>query len=180
VVRVHLDLFVVWFLAVFLVGPELHGQTVCGLQNYDSEEPPNFSCPGPEESSMVPMLNPPPSVPVEAGDLMEAQWPGALVHRDRLILMGLRLTASRRLRWADRQRLAGTYRLELDDLREQNRIQEEFLEEQAAALRQRVVAAERRATRATVWYQSVWFGLVLGLATAALLVVGAAYLVTTI
>lgn len=155
-------------------------QTVCGPQDYDSEQAPNFECPSPEEEALVPRLHPPSSLPVRQGDTLTAPWDGVFVHRDRLILNGLKVTALRRLRWADRLHIAERYRVELEHARATGTIREELLEEQAEFRQERALAAERSARRANVWYRSWWFGFLLGTLTSTALVALAAYVVTVI
>jgi len=155
-------------------------QTVCGPQNYDSKQAPNFDCPGPEEGALIPRLNPPRSVPMKQGDIAEAQWDGALVHRDRLVEYGLKLKALRRLRWADRLYIAERFRIEVAHARETATIRETLLEEQAEYHQERATAAERAVRRAGAWYRSWWFGFLSGTLVAAALVALAAYVVTAI
>ena len=155
-------------------------QTVCGPQDYDSKQAPNFDCPGPEEEALVPRLNPPPSIPVHQGKVVEAPWDGALVHRDRLVALGLKIKALRRLRWADRLYIAERYRIEIEHARATGTIREALLEEQAEYHRERATAAERSARRASAWYRSWWFGFLSGTLVSAALVALAAYVVTAI
>ncbi len=155
-------------------------QTVCGPQDYDSKQAPDFDCPSPEEEALIPRLNPPPSIPVHQGKVVEAPWDGALVHRDRLVEYGLKLKALRRLRWADRLYIAERYRIEIEHVRETATIREGLLEEQAEYYSEQALAAERRARSATAWYRSWWFGFLSGTLVSAALVALAAYVVTAI
>jgi len=152
----------------------------CARQDYDSKQAPDFDCPGPEEEVLTPDLQAPPSIPVHQDEEVVPQWDGALVHRDRLVLIGLKLRAVRQIRWVERLRLSELHQIELAYVREQNAIREELLERQAVAARERALAAESRTDRAQAWYRSVWFGLILGFTAAAALVVAAAYIVTAI
>ena len=149
---------------------------VCGAQNYDGEDMPDFDCPSPDEEAFVPDLTPPPSVPVEAGAYVRVEWEGALVHRDRLIEVGLRLSAVRRLRWADRLRLRAEY-----DIRAQ------YAEEvcDARILHARAVSdeyqsslnqANDRISSSQAWYRSFSFGFVIGFIASGLLVALSIYL----
>jgi len=150
-------------------------QTICPPQDYDSETPPNFDCPGPEETYMIPDLNPPRSVPVEEGTELVAEWEGALVHRNRLLEVGFTITGLRRLRWADRLRLAREYQIQLEHAEELARIRLEFMEEQRDVYQERARAAEQRADRARSWWRSpaLWF--TIGVLTAGALVALTAY-----
>ena len=150
-------------------------QTVCGPQNYDLEDEPNFECPSPGEAEMVPDLNPPASVGVEAGDLLEAMWDGVLMHRHRVLELGLTIRALRRLRWADRLHLAEEYRIELEHAAEVAAARLEFAQEERDAYEERWRQAEQRAERSRAWWRSpaLWF--TVGVLTAGALVALTAY-----
>lgn len=167
-------------LLLIVLYPSLAFSQICGPQDYDAKVAPNFDCPSPEEEVLSPDDRPPPSSPVREGQVVEAPWDGALVHRDRLIQLGLRIKAIRRLRWVDRLHLAERYQLELEHLENVRRITQELLESQVASLRQRATAAEQRAERSGAWYRSIWMGLILGIVSSAVLVIGAAAVLTSI
>lgn len=152
-----------------------YAQTVCGPQNYDREDQPDFTCPSPGEAEMVPELNPPASVGVETGDLLEASWPGVLMHRDRVLDLGLRIRALRRLRWSDRLRLAEEYAIRLEHTREVAAARLELAQEQRDAYEERWRQAEQRADRARAWWRSpaLWVGV--GIIVAGALVALTAY-----
>lgn len=151
-------------------------QTVCGPQDYDSEQAPNFECPSPEEEALVPRLRPPASIPIHQGESVTAPWDGILVHRDRLILNGLKISALRRLRWVDRLHLAERYRIEIAHARATGAIRETLLEEQADYYQGRATVAERATRHASAWYRSFGFGLVVGFVAAGLLVALSIYI----
>lgn len=148
---------------------------ICGPQDYDSEQAPNFDCPSPEEEALVPRLQPPPSVPVPQGETVTAEWAGVLVHRDRLILNGLKISALRRLRWVDRLHLAGRYQIEIEHARATGAIRETLLEERVDYYQGRATTAERATRHASAWYRSFGFGLVIGFVAAGLLVALSVY-----
>lgn len=163
-------------LALIILWPSMSlAEQHCGPQDYDSEEQPNFDCPGPGELELRVDLGPPASVPVHQGEEVVAPWDGALVHRDRLLEVGLSLRAVRRLRWADRLRLAEEYEIRL--LYEQRlataRLQ--FAQQQRDAYQDRATAAERRAQSAQAWWRSpaLWFAI--GVVVAGALVALTAY-----
>ena len=147
-------------LLIFLYSFEAYGQH-CGPQDYDSEEQPNFDCPGPGELELRFDLSPPPSIPVRQGQVITAAWDGALVHRDRLLEIGFSLTAVRRLRWLDRLRLRdefairNQYQLEIAEARQS------FTEQQRDVYQERARAAESRLSSASPWWRSpsLWFAI---------------------
>lgn len=151
------------------------GQTICPPQDYASEEEPNFDCPSPGEREMVPDLNPPASVPARTGVAVTPPWDGALVHRDRLVELGLRVHALRRLRWADTLRLAAQYAVGLEHAQELGRVQLEQMTAQRDAYRERWQAAEERASRAERWWHSPAFWVGVGIVVAGCLVALTAY-----
>jgi hypothetical protein len=135
-------------------------EVICGSQDYVSSTQPDFECPSPGESEMVPDLHPPASIPVVVGSQTKATWDGALVHRDRPVEVGLRVRAIRRLRWADSLRLAAEYSVSLEHVREVSRIQLEHMSAQRDAYEERWRAAETKAMQSERWWHSpaLWIG----------------------
>jgi len=151
-------------LLILLIPSTAHPQGVdnCSTQNYNSEAPPNFGCPGPDEDLFVPVLSPPASVPVARGTNVVAEWDGALVHRDSLLLVGSRLKAARRLRWLDRLTFSERYAIEVELVRRAAEIQHDHLEQRNTLMRERVELLEQDRARQGAWYRSWWFGVVVG------------------
>lgn len=147
----------------------------CGPQNYDSEEQPDFDCMGPGESDLRVELHAPSSIPVHQGEEMVAQWDGALVHRDRMLEIGLSLLAVRRLRWLDRLRLSEEYQIQTEAAQRIAAARLEFAQQQRDAYQDRATAAERRASSANAWWRSpaLWFAV--GVVVAGILVALTAY-----
>lgn len=143
----------------------------CGPQNYDQDVPPDFSCPSPEEEQLVPRLNLPRSLAVEEGETVEAPFDGALVARERLELMGLRLKAVRRLRWLDRRQS----RLRVDI--EQTAVQRVHSAQmvQMTNHRDHYQALAESAQGRDKWYSSYWFGFLCGAVVAVGLVALSVY-----
>ncbi len=168
---------------VFLFPSTVTAQTICGPQNYDLPQPPDFTCPSPDESGLVPDLNPPPSIPVQAGwKLLNAQgvvknieYDGAVVHRDKLIEMGLKLHAVRRLRWADRLRLKGEYDVGLQHCEDTHVAEEKLLKTQRDDIQARFTASQQAVSDANAWYRSFWFGFVVGIISTGALIALVAY-----
>lgn len=145
---------------LLLASPCYAQERICGPQDYTSQTQPDFECPSPGEEEMVPDLHPPSSVPVRAGAPVTPPWEGALVHPNRMVELGLRIHALRRLRWADTLRLAAEYQVNLDHVRELGRIQLEHMTEQRDAYEERWRAAEERAAASERWWHSpaLWVG----------------------
>lgn len=151
-----------WVGALVLLWPSIVvAEQPCGPQDYDSIQQPNFDCPGPDELTLRVDLHAPPSVPVREGDELIAPWEGALVHRDRLIEVGLSLRAVRRLRWADRVRLSEEFRTRLQYENSVAVSRLLFAQQQRDVYRDRALAADQRTSSAQSWWRSpaLWFGI---------------------
>ena len=156
----------------------------CGPQDYEGEAPPDFACPGPEEAALSVDLDAPRSIPVRVGfkildeegqELLTLSWEGAVVHRNRMIELGMRTHAIRRLRWADRLRLRREYDIRLQHQGDVAQARLELIEEQRDAYQDQARRAERRASTAHAWWRSpaLWFGI--GVIVAGILVALTAY-----
>lgn len=152
-------------LILTLLTPRIAWGQECVSQNYDAEETPDFTCPSPGEDMLTPRLNLLPSIAVERGETLDMPFDGAVVSRERLEVMGLRLVAVRRLRWLDRR-----------ELLQRATIEQTALERIHEAERQSLIAYrdhyrglldQRQAENA--WYRSFWFGFVTGAVVALVL-----------
>lgn len=155
-------------------------EEVCEQQSYDTIEEPNFNCPSPGELEMVPDLRPPSSIPVEEGVSIEAPWAGALVHRDRLVEVGLSIKALRRLRWIDRVRILTEYQIQLEHQEGVCDANIEHANERIEIYRESLEQANANVRSAKKWYRSFGFGFTVGLISAGVLVALSAYVVTVI
>lgn len=162
-------------LCVLIYPSVARSEEICGPQDYSSSTQPNFECQSPGEAEMVPDLHPPQSVPVHQGDSVRASWEGALVHRDRLVELGLRVQALRRLRWADTLRMASEYATNLRHAQEIGRIQLENMQAQRDAYQERWRLTEEQLRQANRWWHSpaLWVGV--GIVVAGCLVALTAY-----
>lgn len=152
----------------------------CRHQNYDSDEQPDFECPSPGEDVMVPRGETPLSIPVGRGDVVEMPWEGALVHRNKLIEIGLRLQAVRRLRWADRLQLRSLHDLENNYQRGVCDAHIEQAVARADAYQDQLFQANSVIKSERVWYKTVWFGFLSGILVSAAVVTLAVYLLSII
>ena len=143
---------------VLLYSFEARGQD-CGLQDYDSETQPDFNCPGPGEADLRVDLRPPASISVRQGVSVIPLWDGALVHRDRLVEVGLNLAAVRRLRWLDRLRLREEFAIEQQYQDQLAGTRLHFAEQQRDTYQERALAAERAIQSSNPWWRSpvLWF-----------------------
>lgn len=171
------------FLAVTVCAETAPGAP-CGPQDYDGEAPPDFTCPGPEEAALSVDLDAPRSVSVRVGfkildeegqELLTLAWEGAVVHRNRMVEVGMRTHAVRRLRWADRLRLRREYNIRLQHQSDVAHARLDLIEEQRNAYREQARQANRRANTAHAWWRSpaLWFAI--GVIVAGVLVALTAY-----
>lgn len=167
-------------LIVFMVPSTVSAQEICGPQDYSSETQPNFECPSPGESEMVPDLHPPASVPTKVGVTITPLWDGALVHRDRMLELGLRIQGLRRLRWADRIHSAAEYDVELQYSRELCSTRVGLAESQRDAYQEQLQLSQERVAHEQSWYRSWWFGVVVGVIGTAAVVALTAYALSAV
>lgn len=152
----------------------------CFEQDYDSEEAPDFGCPGPGESSFSADLNPQPSVPLVRGESFTPSWDGAFVHADRLIDIGLKLRAVRRLRWLDRVRMTEEYQLRLEHERRVAEVSMRHATKRLDQYKRALDQANERTGRAQAWYRSWPFGFLVGVVATGLAVGLGVYLGLTV
>ncbi len=157
------------------IPPRFAEAEICGPQEYDSEVEPDFDCPGPDEAELVGSIGAPSSIPVDQGDQVTAPWEGALVHRDRMLELGLKIMGLRRLRWVDRLRLRTEYEIVIEA---ESRIYEARLlhaQQQVETYQERVNQLIAQENKARSWWRSpaLWF--TIGVLTAGALVALTAY-----
>lgn len=152
-----------------------HAQEVCAPQDYDSTQEPDFACPSPDEEIMVPNLDPFTSVPVEAGQVHTAEFDGSFVDRNRLIEVGLRIRALRRLRWADRVRLRRQFDVHVQHVRDLSQAQLDYMTAQLDSYRDQLAVANDRVGSSQSWWRSPTLWLAVGVIVTAGLVALSAY-----
>ena len=149
----------------------------CTEQVYESaDNQPDFNCPSPGELTLVPSLDPRPTMPISYGDEFVAPWDGAFVDTSRLIEIGLRVKALRRLRWLDAVRLSTESRLRLEHAESVLAVTREQFAARAEEYRRAIAEANDRNVKATAWYRSWVFGFLVGVVSAAIVSVLGIYL----
>jgi hypothetical protein len=74
----------------------------CIKQVYsDPKKEPDYKCPSPGEDALVPRLELKTSVELVPSKKPKIPWPGILMDKNRVLTLGMRITALRRLRWMD-------------------------------------------------------------------------------
>lgn len=153
-----------------------HGEEECVEQDYERVEEPDFNCQSPGERTLVPDLDPERTIPVGYGEQFVAPWDGGFVDVDRLIEVGLRVKALRRLRWLDNIRLMGEARLRLEHAERVLAVVKEQHEIRVEQYRRALNEANQRTSRATAWYRSWVFGFLVGIVSAAVVAVLGIYI----
>lgn len=85
---------------ILLISSTTWAQAPCSKQIYtDFKSEPNYDCPSPGEDALVPRLELKTSVALTPG--AKVPWDGILLDKNRVMTLGLRITALRRLRYLD-------------------------------------------------------------------------------
>lgn len=163
-------------LVLLVVAPRASiGQEVCGPQDYNSETEPNFGCRSPDEGVLAPELDSLDSVVLRAGDTFVAEWDGVFVDRNRLIEIGMRVRALRRLRWGDRVKLRREFDAHIEHARALSQAQLDYMSEQLDAYRAQLARANELVGSSQSWWRSPTLWLAVGVVVTAGLVAVAAY-----
>jgi len=147
----------------------------CTKQIYtDVKAEPRYDCPGPGEDALVPRLELKTSVALELGK--KAPWAGILMDKNRVLTLGLRIKALRRIRY-----------LEMKSALEQREAERKFEAAQFQATlglrtsqrdtyKEQVKVLQEEVIRSRKWYRSpsLWFaiGVVVTAAGATALAIG--------
>lgn len=153
-------------LIVLLFSAPAWAQTPCPTQIYtDAKKEPNYDCPSPGEDSLVPRLQLKTSV--ELVVKKPAPWSGILLDKNRVLTLGLRIKALRRIRWQEnisfQEKLANEKKFDASmyqatlNLRTDQR---DNYKKQTEALQKEVI-------RLNKWYRSPTFWFAAGFVTAA-------------
>lgn len=158
----------------------------CTEHNYnDPKREPDWSCQGPGEAALVPDTNARPSVGVVRGSkvispdkkTVDVVADSILMDKDRVITLGMRVKALRRLRWLDLHK--GKDLLEIEKKHATDVIQAKLELEQSRAnefKKQRDDARKQRDS-SQKWYRSWTFGLIVGVVTTTAATIAVAYAV---
>lgn len=149
-----------------------HGQ--CPKQIYtDPLIQPDFDCPSPGEEELLPKLELRPSVGLEP--TQPAPWPGILMDRDRVFLLGMRIQALRRIRWNETIGCAERLEAEVDYISQTKQATLNLCISQRDSYKKQTEAAQKEVIKAYKWYRSpaLWFtaGFVIAAAGATVIVV---------
>lgn len=138
----------------------------CTTQDYTKAIPaPNFTCPSPQEEALVPDLEvgPKASVPLLTGKA--APWDGILMDKDRVIQLGLRVTALRRLRWMDTLKAQDLLVAEKRLVEDSQKANLQLATSQRDNYKQQLAQTQEDLAKERKWYRSWTFGLIVGIVT---------------
>ena len=134
----------------------------CPRQDYNNPKvEPDYNCPGPEEETLVPQLQMTDSMELLKGK--PAPWDGILMDKNRVLTLGLKVKALRRIRYIERQNFAQKIEAEATFLRATAKADLDLRTSQRDSYKEQLVQAQKDLAKAQAWYRSWSFGLVLGI-----------------
>lgn len=145
------------FTILFLSFPA-HAQKQCPRQNYvDLSVEPDFDCPSPGEEDLLPKFELKESVALELNQ--PAPWGGILMDVDRVLRLGLRIKALRRLRWEEMRYCGELAAAELDYIEDTSRAELDLRTSQRDTYKSQVEILQREVRALGSWYRSpiLWF-----------------------
>lgn len=138
----------------------------CPRQDYSNPKTePDYNCPGPEEETMVPPLQMSDSLELLKGKT--APWDGVLMDKNRVLFLGLRVKALRRIRYIERQSFAQKIEAESTFLKASAKADLDLRTSQRDSYKEQLVQAQKDLAKAHAWYRSWTFGMVLGIVVTA-------------
>jgi hypothetical protein len=148
-----------------LVGSPAAAQKQCPTQIYsNSKAEPDYSCPGPGEDALIPKLQLKTSVELKLN--AKAPWAGVLMDKNRVLTLGLRIKALRRIRWQETTSCAERLTAEIKYVKASNKAtldlrtsQRDNYKKQTEALQEEVISLKK-------WYRSGPFWFAVGVVTA--------------
>jgi len=165
-----------WFLVALLAlpGASWAQNPTCTTQDYSNpKKEPLYDCPGPGEDALVPKLNPKDSVALKLG--FPTPWEGILMDKDRVIQLGLRTTALRRIRWMETVAAKERLDSELKFLTQSNKADLDLKTSQREAYKKQATELQVELEKERKWYRSWTFGVVVGVVVTAAAATALAY-----
>ena len=161
-----------WYIIILLAFWSFPAFAECPKQNYEGNTPPNYECESPGELDLLTDLQ------FKHGSLellqgAAAPWSGLLMDKDRAIQLGLRIKALRRLRYLDGKANREKRELDADFFQKEHQLE-------VNALRSSLEVAQQELKATQKWYKSVWFGVGLGVAVTAGVIIGGALAIASI
>jgi hypothetical protein len=132
----------------------------------DPAREPNYACRGPWEDLLVPDTQFKPSIGLPKGkaiSLPALDYDAVLLDRSKVLELGLRIEAIRRLRWMDLHRSADLLTIEQKYLRDTAAEKDKLAQSQVESYKTQLVQTQAELAKERSWYRSWTFGLILGI-----------------
>ncbi len=145
-------------LVVLLLSASAHAQEQCPKQIYtDAGQLPDFNCPGPGEDELLPRLDLKTSIDLKMEQ--QAPWAGILMDKNRVLKLGFRIKAIRRLRWEELQYCGELAAAEVDYAEQSARAEIQLIASQRENYKAQTEVLQEAITRHGKWYRSpaIWF-----------------------
>ena len=143
---------------IMLLPLPAYAQRQCPKQIYaDPTLSPDFDCPGPGEDELLPQLELKVSVPLN--QKQPAPWDGILMDRNRVLKLGFRIKAVRRLRWEELQYCSELAAAEVDYVEANAQAEIDLLKSQRENYKLQTDVLQEEIARRGKWYRSpaIWF-----------------------
>jgi len=156
----------VMFAAVVLLPSSGACEETCPMQVYTvPDKEPNYDCPSPQESVLIPDLPAKSSTGLKLGQA--APFDGVLLDKDRLLVLGLRIKALRRIRYVETISSAQTLKAEVAYQQKVGKAQQDLLSSQVGSYKAQLQNAQEELAKERRWYKSWTFGVVVGVVVTA-------------
>lgn len=160
-------------------------QQPCTTQDYsDYSKQPDWTCPGPDEGLLVPDMTFRPSIGLGADSayqrsdqtgLVKLTYPAVLMDKDKVLQLGLRIQALRRLRWLERHKMSDVVEVERRHMSDRLTAKLKLEQSRVKEVVQQRDQARKERDSARAWYRSWTFGLVVGVVTTTAATIAVAY-----
>jgi len=146
-----------------------YADTPCVAQDYsDPKKEPEWDCPAPGEDALVPKLDIT-TATVSLTKDGKAPFSGLLLEKERVIQLGIRITALRRLLWLQMRESSQLMKVEIDHAGSEARLDSQIAAEQRDSCRKQLAATESVVMKSGAWYKSWTFGFALGVGLSAII-----------
>jgi len=152
------------FLLLFSLPARAADPCVKQLYN-DPKVEPDYDCPSPHEDSLVPRLQLKESATLKLKE--PAPWEGILMDKERVIVLGLRVKALRRLRWQDMRTAEGKLANEIAFAKAAAKADLDLARSQRDNYKEQNKALQAEVVRLNRWYHSKTFWFVTGMVVTA-------------
>ena len=126
----------------------------------DQAREPNYDCPSPQESVLIPDLPEKTSTELRIGQ--PAPFDGIFLDKNRVLVLGLRIKALRRIRYVETTSSARTLKAEVEYQQKLAKTQQDLLSSQVDSYKKQLQNAQEELAKERKWYKSWTFGVVVG------------------